>query len=385
MIPTGRRWSACHPLDVARRYERSPSGVGLARPPLASFGHGAAGVAYFQLRHAELVGDPRWLRSAAEWSAVAEASLGDPGAFSADPPVFPDSRAAIPASLYFGEAGVWCAGALVAGAQGDQDEAGRCLGHLAAVAEACPADRSDAACGAAGLLLGVAVLVEQLGDPPSKELRGLGDRLAARLTRKAAEPGPRGWLGAAHGWSGVAHALLRWGQATGTLPGPEVQALLDSFREARLPSGLWPRRSDSSEVWPGWCHGSAGWAQLWTLVWEVLGDGDALVLAELAAADAVAIDDAGAGLCCGEAGAAYGALAVYRATGDGSWLTHARRLAAQAAGPVPDAYFPEHSLWQGDLGVALLLAELEDPSSASMPLYRRWTDAHRAVSRPPAV
>jgi serine/threonine-protein kinase len=150
-----------------------------------------------------------------------------------------------------------------------------------------------------------------------------------------------------------------------------VLALLGAFREERLPTGLWPRRSDDPEVWPGWCHGSAGWAQLWTLAWDVMGDDDALALAEVAALDAVAIEDAGSGLCCGEAGAAYAALAMFRATDDALWLGHARRLAERASRTVPDQHFPEHSLWQGDLGVALLLAELEGPSSAAMPLYRR--------------
>ena len=45
--------------------------------------------------------------------------------------------------------------------------------------------------------------------------------------------------------------------------------------------------------------------------------------------------------------------------------------ADDAASAAPGPTFPEHSLWQGDVGVALLLAELDDPTSAAMPLYRR--------------
>jgi serine/threonine-protein kinase len=333
-------------------------------------------VAYFLLRCSVLGDDPRSLRAAAEWSARAEADLSHPGAFTGDSPAFPDARASIPASLYFGEAGIWCCAALVAAAQADQVGLDRVLQRFATVAEACPSDRCDAVSGAAGLLLGVAAMVEALGDPPPERLLALGGHLADRLTRLVAArderiPGQLGWLGAAHGWSGIAQALLRWCQATATTPGPEVGALLVSLREARLANGLWPRHTDSPEVWFGWCHGSAGWVQLWTLVWEVLGNEDDLVMAERAAVDAVAIEDAGPGLCCGEAGAAYAALAMYQATGDDTWLVHARRLADLAAGEDTGPYFPEHSLWQGDLGVALLLAELEQPSSAAMPLYRR--------------
>ncbi len=366
------------PQDAVRRYGAGGPLVrgGLHRPPLASFGHGAAGVAYFLLRCSVLGDDPRSLRAAAEWAARAEANLRQPGAFTGDSPVFPDDRAAIPASLYFGEAGVWCCAALVAAAQDDRDGVDRGLERFATVAEACPSDRCDAVSGAAGTLLGVAALVEAVGDPPPERLRTLGEHLADRLTSMAAArneraPGQLGWLGAAHGWSGIAHALLRWSQATATTPGAEVGALLGSLREARLSTGLWLRHTGSPEVWFGGCHGSAGWVQLWTLAWEVLGDADALVLAERAAVDAVAIEDAGPGLCCGEAGAAYAALAMHQATGDDTWLAHARRLADLAASEETGPYFPEHSLWQGDLGVALLLAELEQPSSAAMPLYRR--------------
>ena len=359
------------PLDAARRYEPDAP---LPRPPLCSFGHGAAGVAYFLLRYGQLAGDPGSLRRAGEWMALAKGSLADPGAFTGDPPLFPDDRAAIPASLYFGEAGMWCGGALVAGAQDDPTGVDQCVGRFEAVAGTCPIDRSDAVSGAAGLLLGAAVMVERLG--PDERLVALGGRLADRLTRIAGAGVERaaaslGWLGAAHGWSGIAHALLRWCQATGSVPGAQVVALLALLRESRGPTGLWPRSTSSPEVWRGWCHGSAGWVQLWTLVWEVLGDADALVLAEVAGVDAVAIEDAGAGLCCGEAGSAYAALAMHRATGDSEWLAHAHRLATKAAGAVPSSSFPEHSLWQGDLGVALLRAELDDPSTAAMPLYRR--------------
>lgn len=331
-------------------------------------------MAYFLLRYGQLTGDPGSLRRAGEWMTLVEGSLAGPGAFTGDAPVFPDDRAAIPAALYFGEAGMWCCGALVAIAMEDPTEVERSIERFARLAETCPVDRPDVVSGAAGLLLGTAAMVERLG--PDDRLVTVGGQLNHRLTRIAGVGVERaadslGWLGAAHGWSGIAHSLLRWCQATGTAPAPQVAALLALLRESRVSTGLWPRNTGSPEVWPGWCHGSAGWVQLWTLVGEVTGDGDSLELAEVAAADAVAIEDAGAGLCCGDAGSAYAALAMYRATGDGTWLAHARRLAARAARATPGPSFPEHSLWQGDLGVALLLAELEDPSTAAMPLYRR--------------
>lgn len=362
-------------VATARRYEAAGP---LPRPPFSSLGHGAAGVAYFLVRHAAVTGERHWLDSASDWISVAEAGIAQPDAFQADSPVYPNERAAIPASVYFGEAGVWCCGTLVAAARNDSQAVGRYVEQFVRVADACPPERVDAASGAAGLLLAAAVLVEQLSSSCPAPLLSTGDRLAGRLVRIAGvgarqAPGELGWLGAAHGWSGIASALLRWAQATGTNPGQEVQGLLDVLRQARLPSGLWPRHTSGQEVWRGWCHGSAGWVQLWTLAGEVLGEPDALALAEHAASDAVAAaaDDVGPGLCCGQGGIAYASLALYRFTGDEGWLENARRLAGAAASADAGPWYPQHSVWRGDVGTALLLAELDDPASAAMPFYRR--------------
>lgn len=349
---------------------------GLPRPPHSSLAHGAAGVAYFLLRYAELAGEPRVLAAAADWIAVAEEGLHDSGAFVAQSSrVFPDRRRPPPpCSLVFGEAGVACVAALVASAVADDAGVETALGSFAAAADACPPDALDAVSGAASLLLGSALLVERLAGPPIPT--ELMERQAARLTGALEErerPGadPLEWLGAAHGWCGLAYAMLRSCQATGAQPSPSLMSLLESLRDARLPSGLWPRRPGQQEVWPGWCHGSAGWAQLWTLAFELLGDEELLKLAEAAATHAVMSEgDEGAGVCCGQAGEAYAALALYRASGEERWLAGAHELAAKAADTPPGEHFPEHSLWRGDLGVALLLTELEDPLRAAMPLVR---------------
>jgi hypothetical protein len=370
------------PERVARRYgaDGAFASSGLGRPPRCSFAHGAAGVAYFLLRYGALAGDRRALDAAARWVALAERDLHDAEAFvvSERSRVFPDPRqpSPPPSSLYFGEAGVWCVVALVSGAQRDAGGVDRAISRFASIADAGAGDELDAVRGVASLLLGAALMVEELGDPPAKPLLNAGERLAERLNAVAAERwgaglDPVGWLGAAHGWCGIAHALLRWCETTSEDPPPAVRGLLERLADTRLASGLWPRREGSSEVWPGWCHGSAGWVQLWTLASEVLGDAGLLTLADRPGAHAVAGDHGeGAGVCCGEAGEAYAALAIYRATGEDDWLEEAQRLAAHAADTPPGEEFPEHSLWRGDVGPALLITELGDPARAAMPLYR---------------
>jgi len=289
--------------------------------------------------------------------------------------VFPGmNRPPARSSLYLGEAGVWAAAALVADAFGDQDAVALAVARFASTARPVSRVALDVMTGASGLLLGSALLIEQLPARATAPLLPLADRLVARLRAAAAQASgatapPRHWLGAAHGWCGLAHAQLRWCQATKTSPAPPLRELLDSLARARRPTGLWPRRSESDDVWRGWCHGSAGWTQLWTLADEVVAEVDFLPLAASAAVHAVA-GGGGAGLCCGLAGEAYAALALHRSTGDAAWLNHARRLALRAEREPTGEGFPEHSLWRGDVGVALLALELDDPTRAAMPLYR---------------
>jgi lantibiotic modifying enzyme len=350
-------------LKLAQRAGGAVAGV--SRPPHSSFGHGAAGVAYFLYRSSSITGDAAALDRAAEWAAVAERGIDDPGAFTGPPPVFPDARMAPSSSVLFGEAGVWWVATLVYDALGDTTGADRAMSRFCALTATCPHERLDVAAGAAGLLLAAASIV----DLAPQRILPVGDDLARRLERAIEAPADIPWLGAAHGWGGMAHALLSWCRATGAKPSPVLTTLLDALPEARLGAGVWPRRHATADVWPGWCHGSAGWAHLWVLAADVLGDDGLLALAERPAVHAVLGRGAGAGLCCGLSGQAYAAAALYRATGEPTWLSHARRLAAEAAGAVPGPDLPQDSLWGGDLGVALLTLELDDPAKAAMPLY----------------
>jgi hypothetical protein len=339
----------------------------LWRPPRSSFGHGAAGIAYFLARYGSVAGDTAALDHAARWAARAEGELTLPG-FAGDPPVFPNRRAVPPSSVLFGEAGVWWAGALVHHAVGDAAGVDRATSRFCGLAASCPDDAVDVAWGAAGLLLAAAVLVE--GGIGGRRALAAGEGLARRLddgvSRRTTSVA---WLGAAHGWCGIAHALLRWCQATGASPSPALTGLLASLRQTRLPRGVWPRRHGSTEVWPGWCHGSAGWAQLWTVAGQVLDDAELLALTEPAAVLAILQPGGGASLCCGLAGRAYAALSLFQSTGEPTWLAHGRRLAEEARQVRTGPDFPEHSLWGGDVGVALLAMELEVPERAAMPVF----------------
>ena len=126
---------------------------------------------------------------------------------------------------------------------------------------------------------------------------------------------------------------------------------------------------------PGWCNGTAGHIFLWTLAHSVFHDDIYLHLAEKAAWHTWESNNSIGNLCCGFAGQAYGLLNLYKHSGESIWLDRARVLACRAAAWDTDTYVamklaPE-SLYKGEMGVALLAAEISAPETACMPFFER--------------
>jgi eukaryotic-like serine/threonine-protein kinase len=353
--------------------ERAAASAWVSEAPRSSLAAGAAGVAYFLLRHAAFGGGGPSLEAAELWADRAVQTRAQEGAFL--------SAGAAPGSipggaLQFHEPGAWWVAALVGAASGDRERARSAVDGFVAACNRAAGAPWDVSWGAAGRLLGCAQLMQTLDDPDALRAveatgRGLRDELVALLAPGDASPAEADvrYLGAAHGWAGIAQALLRFSQVVGERAAPEVMTLLERLIALRRPSGRWPVEAGSREVWLGWCHGSAGWAQTWTLAWQVSGEARMLAFAERSATDAVTSECANVSLCCGRAGQGFAALSLYRATGEQSWLTAAERIASEAARAAADEHVPPHQLFAGELGVALLLTELEDPARSAMPMY----------------
>ncbi len=112
-----------------------------------------------------------------------------------------------------------------------------------------------------------------------------------------------------------------------------------------------------------WCHGAPG----------IVATLAPLLDGELAVAGGELTWRAGplrkgANLCHGTAGNGYAFLAVLERTGDERWLTRARAFAMHAAGQVERSRSHHgrgrHTLWTGDLGAALYLADCIDGKGA---------------------
>jgi hypothetical protein len=83
-------------------------------------------------------------------------------------------------------------------------------------------------------------------------------------------------------------------------------------------------------------------------------------------------------LCCGFGGQAYALLNLYKHTGDKAWLHRAQAQAQRAArsilempgeGDYKELAVRAESLYKGELGVAVLAAELDRPEFSAMPFF----------------
>jgi Lanthionine synthetase C-like protein len=172
-------------------------------------------------------------------------------------------------------------------------------------------------------------------------------------------------LGPAHGFAGgalalgdgaaVSETLRRWAVEedglVNWLPYAEMERL-DAHRDGRIRTQ--------------WCHGAPGIvATLAPLMDEELAVGGGELTWRAGPLQK------GAGLCHGTAGNGYAFLALLDRTGDEQWLTRARAFAMHAVAQVARRRAADgrgwHTLWTGDLGTALYLADCID-GSGTVPL-----------------
>ena len=165
-------------------------------------------------------------------------------------------------------------------------------------------------------------------------------------------------LGPAHGWAGCVLAL-------GEAPGVAEAARRFAVVEGGLAN--WPPVAGSDLVTANrdriirtqWCHGAPGVvASLGSFLDEDL----ALAGGELTWQAGPLVK--GAGLCHGTAGNGYALLALHERTQDELWLDSARVFAMHALEQVElarDAHGQgRYTLWTGDVGTALFLADCLD-------------------------
>ncbi|MET0938915.1 MAG: LanC-like protein [Gaiellaceae bacterium] len=165
-------------------------------------------------------------------------------------------------------------------------------------------------------------------------------------------------IGPAHGFAGCVLALGDAADAVAQTLRPfavEEDGLVNWRTYAEMP------RLDGNRdglIRAQWCHGAPG----------IVGTLAPFLDEEPAVAGGELTWQAGplrkgAGLCHGTAGNGYAFMALLERTGDERWLTRARAFAMHAAAQVEHGRSESggrHTLWTGDLGTALYLADCVD-------------------------
>ncbi len=346
---------------------------GLALAPTASVYYGAAGIACALYRIACQRDDPATLTLAEVWARRAERQVGRPeGFYNAEQDLGRERLGEI--TPYHTASGVYVVQAMIAHARIDFGARAAAVDGFVAASQ--PSAKSfDLTLGRSGTLVAGALLTDlQMDDAVSN----LGRRTLADLWRELdARPtiaeDVDEYLGLAHGWAGFLYATLHWCRSTGEVPPSGLERRLTELAVLGEPTGRGLRwrwqAGGRAEYMPGWCHGSAGYVFLWSAAAHLLKDPSFEELALGAAWDVWDAPDLHSTLCCGLAGRAYALLRVHNDTGDRRWLDRACHLARCAARE--HRFVPEypHSLYKGEIVLAVLDADLERPAASVMPFF----------------
>jgi hypothetical protein len=169
------------------------------------------------------------------------------------------------------------------------------------------------------------------------------------------------YLGPAHGFAGCALALGDLSDVSDTLAPLAVEE--DGLVNWPALPGVALDANGDGLIRTQWCHGAPGMvATLAPFLDEELAVGGGELTWRAGPLRK------GASLCHGTAGNGYAFLALLERTGDERWLARARAFAMHAAGQVEQARADHgrgrYSLWTGDLGTAVYLADCVDGRSA---------------------
>jgi len=165
------------------------------------------------------------------------------------------------------------------------------------------------------------------------------------------------YLGPAHGFAGCVLALGNVAAVSETLQRFAVQE--DGFANWPGRAGTRLGENGDGQIRTQWCHGAPG---IIATLGPFLDEGLAVAGGELTWRAGPLCK--GANLCHGTAGNGYAFLALLERTGNERWLERARSFAMHAAAQVEDSRADNgrghYTLWTGDLGTALYLADCID-------------------------
>ena len=231
-------------------------------------------------------------------------------------------------------------------------------GNLARLAELIAANERDERCELMWGSPGTILAGRELGLDVSASLEWLRARRDADgLWTQQLYGHTNRCLGPVHGFAGCVLALGDDGTATDTLRRFAVEE--DGLVNWPALAGDGLAAGAARQIRTQWCHGAPG---IVATLAHVLDEDLALAGGELTWRAGPLRK--GANLCHGTAGNGYAFLALFERTGDEQWLGRARAFAMHALVQVEQARSHlgrgRYTLWTGDLGTALYLADCID-------------------------
>lgn len=354
---------------------------GLSFPPTSSVNYGAAGIAYMYYRMACIKEEPELLQLAGVWASHATDFVYQKNnAFSSKESGI-NETAVGKRSIYHSATGAWLVQALINITNDDSYNIQQSLQQYLYHAKI-NCDKIDITLGKASLLVGSSILVEKLRGHNFKELvyiKSFTGGLLKEIWQETQTHPPihlsneLKYYGIAHGWAGLLYATLLW-SSTNHNPLPlnffdRVDQLLLCVKQND--EGIyWPVSTQQPKLWNGWCNGSAGYVFLWTLLYKYTGEGKYLSIAKKCADHFYKTAyTRNANLCCGMSGKAYAMLNLYNTTNEKSWLQKAQEIEKMIMQQIGSPALHNNSLYKGEVGVAVLLAEMSEPTLSRMPLF----------------
>ncbi len=352
---------------------------GLSTSPANSVNYGAAGIAYFLYRTSCLFGDARLLSASHVWAQHALKDTDNEKAFH-NPAIEITRNTVEPAALYHSITGVHCVNALVSNAIGLTSAVNKSIDNFIESGSV-KFNNLDLATGKTGLLVGCSLMLENFNNNQyikKEKLISFGNEIMSGVWNEldlfapVEEDKKIGYLGVAHGWAGILYATIMWCRVSGQQAPGNLEERINQLAACGVHNKnmvSWKRKMDEPVIWNGWCHGISGHIHLWTLAGNYFHEQKFKDLALLCGNFLLSTNDNTiSSLCCGSAGQAYALLNLYRYSGEKRFLSSASRFYKQAIEKLPGSNL-KNSLYKGDVGVALLEADLSNPGTASMPLF----------------
>lgn len=358
---------------------------GLSQGPLITVFYGEAGISYALYRYALTLDSAYYLNLAEQWIRKAFLHATDNEAFS-NPLLDTESTIVTEYSTYNQLPGLYVVLAFISYAKGEFSQVKACVCELIKYCYKSKVAETDLTLDTLGIVLSLIHIllrdIKNILKDQHIEIEHVIEKILKpilyKINRTTLIETATSNLGIAHGAAGQLYVILKWHEYKKTHPSKKFFIQLDALIDLTIPYGSGiciPWRNEAQYIFhtmSGWCNGSAGIAMLLCETVQITKEKKYLPIIEKFIWHCWEDSATNPNLCCGLSGRAY-ALSYYALLSKKSiWHVRAQYLADKAiesSKTVNLKEMPTHSLYKGQLGVALMALEITNTDQVSMPFF----------------